>query len=160
MTRLPMLSRLALAVLALSFATTPQLWSQVTTADLLGSVTDISGARVPGAKVTVQQTETNATRTSIADENGNFSISLLPVGHYTVRVENAGFKIWTSTANLAIGDRLRLEIKLELGQLTETVEVSAQGAVLQTDTATVGSSITEKAVQDLPLNGRNFINLV
>jgi hypothetical protein len=135
--------------------------AQLTTADIVGTVTDASGAVVPNAKVQVTNPETQLQRTAETNGSGDYQFTLLPSGHYTVTVTLAGFKT-SSTSNLAIeaGDRARADVHLQTGGQTETVTVEAQTALLQADNATVSSTVTARAVQDLPLNGRNFVQLV
>ena len=139
----------------------PVIHAQVTTADLLGAVTDSTGAAVPGATVTIRQNETAAERSATTDDRGNYLFTLLPVGHYSVRVEHAGFKSWTNpNVHLALADRQRVDVRLDIGELSQSVEVTGQPPALQTDTATIGALVDQRAVEDLPLNGRNFVSLV
>jgi len=135
--------------------------AQLTTSDILGTVTDATGAVVPNAVVTVRNLGTSETRTGKTDGSGVYTFTLLQPGHYSVRVEAPGFKAAT-TSNLAVeaGDRARADSHLELGASSETIEVQAQTPLLQADSATVSSTVTAQAVQDLPLNGRNFVQLV
>ena len=135
--------------------------AQVTTADLTGRVTDSTGAVVPNAKVTVQSLGTGATRTMTTSESGDYTFNLLPIGRYSVRVEAASFRNFTRPeVELAGGDRARVDAQMEIGQASETVVVSTEAAVLQTDSSTVSTLMNTKAVQDIPLNGRNYIQLV
>ena len=135
--------------------------AQLSTADILGTVTDPTGAVIPQAKVVVTNKETNVSRSVTTDASGNYDVSLLPVGTYTVKVDSPGFKS-TAVADLAVeaGDRARADVKLQTGNVGETVSVEAETPLLQADSATVSSTVTAKAVQDLPLNGRNFVQLV
>ena len=137
------------------------LFAQTTTADILGTVTDATGAVIPNATVTVVNLDTHDQRTATTNGSGDYQFTLLPVGRYTVTVKETGFKT-ASTSNLAVeaGDRARSDVKLETGGESETVTVEAQTPLLQADNATVSSTVTAKAVQDLPLNGRNFVQLV
>jgi len=143
-----------------AFATAPA-HAQLTTADILGTVTDASGAVVPNAVVTVRNLGTNETRVGKTDSSGTYTFTLLQPGRYSVRVEAPGFKAST-TENLGVeaGDRARADSHLELGASSETIEVQAQTPLLQADSATVSSTVTAQQVQDLPLNGRNFVQLV
>lgn len=135
--------------------------AQLATADILGTVTDATGAVVPQAKVTITNTGTREQRTAMTDASGNYDFSLLPVGTYDVSVAEAGFKGSTVThVAIEAGDRAREDVKLQTGTVAETVTVEAQTPLLQADNATVSSTVTAKAVQDLPLNGRNFVQLV
>jgi hypothetical protein len=145
----------ALCLLALAPA-----WAQVNTADVVGTVTDPSGAVLAGVTVTVENLATRVVRTTVSDTTGNYLLALVPVGHYTVRAEHPGFKTWSvPEIVLAGGDRPRLDVQMEVGQLEQTVEVQAQAPALQSDSSSLGSLVNERAVQDLPLNGRNFIRL-
>lgn len=135
--------------------------AQLTTADIVGTVTDATGAVVPGATVTVVNLDTHETRNTTSNGTGDFQVTLLPVGRYTVTVKKPGFKT-SSTSNLAVeaGDRARADVHLAIGGEADTVTVEATTPLLQADNATVSSTVTAKAVQDLPLNGRNFVQLV
>jgi ABC-type Na+ efflux pump permease subunit len=127
------------------------LFAQVGTADILGSVTDPSGAVVQNAKVTVTNLGTSATRTAVTNDRGEYIFSLLPNGKYSINVESTGFKTYeVNNFALSTGDRLRMDARLETGAVTEKVEVTATAAALQTDSSTVGSTVEEKQVQDLP----------
>ena len=151
----------ALGMPALFFGLTPAAHAQLTTADILGTVTDATGAVIPNASVTLRNTETNETRKATGSSSGEYVFSLLPVGRYTVTVAMPGFKS-SVTSNLSVeaGDRARADVKLETGGESDTVTVEAQTPLLQADSATVSSTVTARAVQDLPLNGRNFVQLV
>jgi hypothetical protein len=134
---------------------------QLTTADILGTVTDATGAVVPNASVVLNNIGTNEKRTATTNSSGDYSFNLLPVGHYSIEVKAGGFQA-AITKDLAVeaGDRARNDVHLALGSESTIVEVSASTPLLQADSATVSSTVTAKAVQDLPLNGRNFVQLV
>jgi len=136
-------------------------FAQLTTADILGTVTDATGAVIPNATVVVTNLGTNETRTVVTSGSGDYTVSLLPVGHYSVSVKASGFQS-TITKDLAVeaGDRARNDVHLQAGSQGTTIEVTASTPLLQADSATVSSTVTAKAVQDLPLNGRNFVQLV
>ncbi|HVB33476.1 MAG TPA: TonB-dependent receptor [Patescibacteria group bacterium] len=131
-------------------------------ADVYGVVTDPSGAAVPDAQVTITNTGTNVARTTTTSTGGNYSFALLSVGTYSVTIEAKGFKQFQAAdITLAAGDHARVDAKMEVGAVTQSVVVSAATApVLQTASSTVGTLITPTATQNLPLNGRNFVNLV
>ena len=135
---------------------------QAITGDVLGSVTDATGAVIPNAKMTITNVGTQEKRHVLSGDNGDFVFSLLQAGSYTLRVEAPGFKTYTLSAfAVGAGDRTRVPVQLELGQASETVEVHSDSLpALQSDSATVQDVVSEKAVQDLPLNGRNFVGLV
>ena len=157
--RLPRASRVALA-LGLMVCAAPA-FAQLTTADILGTVTDTTGAVIPGATVVLINQDTKEQRTATSNASGDYQFTLLPVGRYTVTTSFSGFKT-TTTPNLAVeaGDRARDDIKLLTGGSSEVVNVEATTPLLQADNATVSSTITAVAVQDLPLNGRNYVQLV
>jgi len=159
----PILSawRKAAFLLMLLFAFTSAAFCQLTTADILGAVTDATGAAVPNAKVTLTNLGTNQTRTGQSNASGEYTFTLLPIGHYSVTVIAGGFeKSITKDISVEAGDRARNDVHLTLGSETTTVAVTASTPLLQADSATVSTTVTEKAVQDLPLNGRNYVQLV
>ena len=135
--------------------------AQLTTADILGTVTDSTGASIPNAGVTLTNLGTNDQRTVQSNGSGDYTFTLLPVGHYSISVKAAGFQE-SMTKDLAVeaGDRARADVHLQVGSTSAVVEVTATTPLLQADSATVSSTVTAKAVQDLPLNGRNFVQLV
>jgi len=146
------------AALLLLFGT--GLRAQQTAADVLGTVTDPSGAVLPGVRITVQNLDTAASYTATSDSGGNYLIPLLPVGRYSIKAAASGFKTWTvPTVTLAIGDRLRQNIRLEVGTLEQSMEVTASSPALQADSSSLSNLINTNAMQDLPLNGRNFVVL-
>jgi hypothetical protein len=135
-------------------------YSQSVRGTILGTVTDASGAVVRGAKVTAVQTSTGLTRTEPTNAEGEYSIPQLPVGPYTVTAEQPGFKKTERTGiELRVDDKLRIDLALALGQVSETVAVEATAPVVNTDSATVGNVVDNKKVTELPLNGRNFLQL-
>ncbi|MDQ2901122.1 MAG: carboxypeptidase-like regulatory domain-containing protein, partial [Acidobacteriota bacterium] len=145
-------------VLALLFA--PVLLAQDSTARLLGTVTDPSGAVIPGASVLAHNLATGLERKAVSNEAGDYSIPLLPIGQYTVNAEANGFK--TSTINglvLQVNQEARLDIKLALGTAGESIEVQAASPLLVTDSSSVGQVIENVAIANLPLNGRAFWQL-
>src|SRR3984893_8231281 len=149
---------LSLAVLLLL---TSAALAQLTTADILGTVTDQTGASVPNANVTLTNLGTNDQRTVQSNGSGDYTFTLLPVGHYSLSVKAGGFQE-SITKDLAVeaGDRARADVHLQVGSQTAVVEVTATTPLLQADSPTVSSPVTAKAVQALPLNGRNFVQLV
>ncbi|NUQ26956.1 MAG: TonB-dependent receptor, partial [Acidobacteriaceae bacterium] len=119
-----------------------------------------TGAGVIGAKVTVTNLQTKDTRSVVTSETGDYTFTLLNPGEYSVTIEATGFKTYhVGAVQLAAGDRARVNGKLDIGAASDTVTVEASTPALQTDSSAIVSGLTEKAVQDLPLNGRNFINL-
>lgn len=153
---------LGLVVLAIAgmMAASESARAQVTTADVVGRVTDTSGGALPGATVTITNPATGDTRTLVTSDTGDYTAGLLPIGRYSVKVELAGFGTFASIVQLSAGDRTRVNAQLAVGTLTENINVTAQASLIQSDSATVGALLPETAVQDLPLNGRNVIGLV
>jgi len=129
-------------------------------ASLTGRVTDKSDAVVAGAGVKITNLDTGITRQSESNSEGFFTVPFLPPGAYRVTVEANGFK--TSTRDglqLTLDQVTRADFTLEPGAVTEMVQVTSEAPALQTDSATLGTAITGKLVQDLPLNGRNYVQL-
>jgi hypothetical protein len=148
---------LASSLLALLLFVPLSLRAQVGSADVLGTVTDPSGAVVPNATVTIRNLGTAAVRTATTNDRGDYIASLLPNGRYSLKVAAQGFKTyWVAEFSLSTGDRARLDAKLQTGTVTQTVEVTGLAAALQTDSSTVGSTIAERAVQDLPRCWRHY----
>jgi hypothetical protein len=151
--------RVAAAAAVLFLLQTPA-FAQVTTADIVGRVTDASGAVLPGVTVTAENLGTHETRVAPTGGSGDYAFTLLPIGRYKVTIELQGFTSQTANLVLAAGDRSRLDAKLQVGAVSENVTVVAESPLVQTDSSTLSSLVTEKAVQDLPVNGRNFVRLV
>jgi hypothetical protein len=126
--------------------------AQTDRANLTGTVTDQSGALVPNASVTAVHIATNATRTATANASGEYVFPQLVVGEYRLRAEAPGFKASVNSGIvLTPGATARADIKLEVGQVSESVQVSAQAALIQTDTAKVQTAVSPKFIEDLPL---------
>ncbi|MBB5061942.1 TonB-dependent receptor [Granulicella mallensis] len=134
--------------------------AQNITADVLGTVTDSTGAIVPNAAVVIENLDTHETRNATTSPAGEYGFTLLPIGTYTLRVTAPGFSTFSqATLPLSAGDRRRVDAKLQIGAASERITVTGAPPALQTDDSTIGTTIGEQAVQDLPTNGRNFINL-
>jgi hypothetical protein len=132
-----------------------------TVGSISGNVRDPKGAAVPNAEVTVTEESTRATRTVTTNEEGFYSIPSLPVGRYTVSAAPAGFKKTVNSGiELHIGDRLDVDLNLEVGAVGETVTVTGESSLVQTRNSDVSSLVTEKQITELPLNGRNYAQLV
>jgi hypothetical protein len=133
---------------------------QTNTANIVGKVIDTSGAVVPQAKVMVSNLATGLRYNAVTDTDGNYRVSLLPEGHYWIQVEKTGFTTWViADVALAIGDSYRADAGLEVGTVGQTVVVQGEAPELQTESPTVNSLIDERMMQDLPVNGRNFVEL-
>ena len=134
--------------------------AQENSADILGTVTDAGGAVIPNVKITVVNSATNDTKVATTNASGDYVFNLLPSGQYTVTAEAPSFKKSSISLNVVSGDRARANIQLQVGDVTQTVEVAAQSPALQTDSATLSTVVGAQSVQDLPLNGRNYVTLV
>jgi hypothetical protein len=135
--------------------------AQSTVGNILGTVSDPSGAVIAGVNVTVTNTATGISRTATSDETGSYKILRLLPSTYTITAEMAGFKkVVLSGITLQVNQDARYDIRLEVGELTQEVSVSAEGVVVQTDDATLGQVVDQQKVVELPLNGRNFMQLV
>jgi len=148
--------KLCLVAIAMSLPLVGQTLGEIT-----GQVTDASGALVSGATVTIVNTNTNAGRTSVTTDSGVYAFPSLQPGTYNVRVEKAGFK--SAAANrveLQVQQTVRLDFGLTVGQVSESIEVVANAAQLQSENSTVGTVIENERIVELPLNGRNYLQLV
>jgi hypothetical protein len=130
------------------------------TATVGGVVTDSSQAVVIGASVTITNLETGLRREARTNDTGNYTFTLLPVGRYKIAAVLTGFTTQTRPeVKLDVDQAVRLDFSLKPGALSETVEVSASAALLDSETATVGQVISNKSIVEMPLNGRNYLNL-
>lgn len=137
-----------------------RLFAQATTAKVVGTVMDASGAAVPGATVTALNVQTNQSRTSKTNEVGNYELSFLPVGSYSLSVESPGFrKSEVNAFQLTLDQVARINVQLTVGEVSEKVSVEASAVALQTEDARVGTVIDSQKVVELPLNGRTFVQL-
>src|SRR5438445_9852541 len=139
-----------------------RLQGKAVNATLLGTVTDVSGAVVPGTKVEIREVNTGSTRSIISNESGNYVFADLPPGQYQVSVEKQGFKKEVHAAvDVLVNSTVRVDLKLQPGALSETIEVTAEVPNLQTDRADTGRKIETRQVEDLPLSfNRNFQGLL
>jgi hypothetical protein len=133
---------------------------QEPTAQLTGLITDPSGAAVPGAALNLVNINTGFQWNTTSNESGNYTFSNLPPGSYRISIKKEGFGTITQEGiNLAVSQSARLDFPMSLGSSAETVEIKATPPLLESDTASVGQLIEQRAVSDLPLNGRNFLQL-
>lgn len=147
---------LAVVCLTLSVAA----WGQKDAGSIVGTVKDQTGAIVANAKVTVSDVERGTNLVTSTNESGEYVASPLRVGRYTVTVEHAGFKkAVTVPVNLDVQQRIALDVTLQVGQISESVEVTGAAPLLETETSELGQVVDNKRVANLPLNGRNFAQL-
>jgi hypothetical protein len=148
------------AVVIILFAVLVPAFGQ-TFGDISGEVRDSSGATIAAAQVTIVNVDTNATRTAVSNDAGVYSFPALPPGTYNLKAEKTGFKTVTRPGILIqVQQSTRIDIDMPVGQVTESVEVSATAALLTTENATVGTVVENKRIVELPLNGRNYLQLV
>src|SRR5262245_61523289 len=136
------------------------LYGQQTSATLVGSITDSNGAVVQKASVKVVNLATGATREVITDDSGDYSFAFLPAGNYEVTISAVGYKTKKiDRLTLQVSQTLRQDLTMEVGAVSETVSITAAGVQLQTENSTVGTVIGSAKIVELPLNGRNFVQL-
>ena len=134
--------------------------AQLSTGTILGVVKDSSGASVAGATVTVTNVDTNFTRTGPTESDGSFRYPAMPVGNYEIRVTANGFQtLDRKGVTLEVSQEISLDLSLQVGSSAQTVTVTEEAPLVDTTTSSVGGEVTEQKVADLPLNGRNWVNL-
>jgi hypothetical protein len=148
---------LSCAVLLLGFP----LFSQINTGRMLGTVTDQTGGVIAGAMVTVTNSQTGVARNLVADDAGEYNAPNLTPGTYTVKVTANGFQTFErQNIALGVGQDARIDAQLTPGQVTQTITVSEAAPLLDTTSATVMGTINTENIADIPLNGRNYQNLL
>ena len=146
------------SIYLLFFLTTLQ--AQINTAEIIGAVQDASGGILPGVVVTAVHISSGFTVERITDQEGAFLLSSLPVGEQIITAELPGFKrLVREGISLAVGQRIRLDLVLQIGDITEVVTVTSSAPLLQNTTAEISDVIENERVADLPLNGRQFLQL-
>ncbi len=153
---------LALVATLLAMIKSSRLFAQAITGDILGTVRDASGAVVPGAKVVLTQTTTGVKFMATTDTGGNYLFAQLKPNRYSLTVSKHGFQSTTvSDIDLLVGQRPRVDVVLQVGSVTETVNVNAGGIqLLDTQTSSMGQVLEDRTIVNLPLNTRNFMQLV
>jgi len=150
-----MLLRFLSVIVAVSLAT-----AQAPVGEITGSTVDPSGAVVAGAQITITNPATNQVRTVQTNDAGVFSAPALLPGIYSIRAEKPGFSVQVrNDVNLNVGQALVLNFTLQVGNVSEVVEVTGGAPVLETESTSVGTVIENKRIVELPLNGRNYLQL-
>jgi hypothetical protein len=150
-----------LGIVCLALTVSVPMFSQTTTGRILGSVSDQSGAAVAGAAVVVTDVQRGTTRTTATDASGDYAAPELQPGVYKVRAEAKGFKsVERVNIVVEVAEDLRVDISLPTGQISETVVVNAEVPLLNTTSSTLGGTLSNAEINDLPLNGRNYENLL
>src|SRR6266446_3365239 len=133
--------------------------AQAPTAILAGRITDTSGAVTPDTAVEIRNIDTGVKWLVKTNPSGYYTQPLLPPGNYQVATQLDGFRPMTRTVTLVVDQIARLDFKLEVGAVTEAIMVLGAAPVLESGTASIGQVVQKKAVSDLPLNGRNYLDL-
>jgi hypothetical protein len=135
-------------------------WCQAPTGEITGAITDPTGAAVAGATVTLTHPATNMQRSVMSNEAGIFALPALPPGSYDLRVEKPGFTTPVRTGiELQVGQVARLDFGLKVGNVSEVIEVTGGAPLLDTETSGLGTVVENRRIVDLPLNGRNYLQL-
>lgn len=133
---------------------------EASTGTILGTITDSSNAVVPGANVTITNVGTGGTRKLQTNSVGEYTAPELQPGPYKVTVQAPGFGVQVSNFTLVVAQKARVDASLKAGDAAEVVQVDASAVSLDTDTASVSQLVSQRQVEQLPLNGRNFLNLL
>jgi hypothetical protein len=150
-------SRMSAVLLLMVLGFTVPAWCQLDTGTILGTVSDSTGAVIPGAKVTLTNEGTNLTVTMATGADGGYTFSPVKIGTYTIAVEATGFaKAVQEHLTVNINQDLKVDLTLKPGAVTQTIEVTGAPPALQTENASVGQVVDQQSINNLPLNGRNF----
>ena len=129
------------------------------TATLQGTVVDSQSAAIPGATVEIRNTATALTRTLVTDASGSYIAASLPPGDYNIEVSLTGFQTKARTVTLEVGRSTRADVQLSIASVAEQVNVIAEAPLIDTATVSVGTVVNQRTVQEIPLNGRHFVDL-
>lgn len=145
-------------LIALCLSLVALTWAQ-NSSSVTGTITDKTSAAVGGAKVVAQNQDTQVTREAETDANGFFTVPLLPPGRYKITASKAGFRQVFQDLTLEVNQTARFDIALEVGTVSESVEVKATTPLIESDSSSIGQVVEQRQVAELPLNGRNFVQL-
>src|SRR5882672_12548505 len=152
--------RRVLIVVMLSAPLSLIMEAQTTTGSILGNVRDKSGAAIPQAEVTAQNVATSLSRTTTSDETGAYLITNLPVGEYMIVAQKQGFSKYVQRGiQLAVDQNARVDVALAVGDISQSVTVTAESTGVETRSTTIGELVDRTRIQELPLNGRNAMAL-
>ena len=150
-----------LSALLVFLLSTSMTMAQSSTGTFLGTVKDPSGQSVPGTKITAHDFDTGATRTVTTGEDGAYRIPELPIGNYEIRAEHDGFS--TQAVNglqLTVGQEAVVNITMQVGSLSQTVSVTGEAPLVNTTSGSLGALVDSQQISDIPLNGRNYVDLM
>src|SRR3990167_5737244 len=143
-----------------AFLSTAPLSAQVVTGAITGRITDTTGAVIPGATVQVQNVETGLSRSVQSDAGGRYVVRNLPVGSYTVTLQQSGFQtVVRSGITLTVGSEVTVNLEMQVGTVAERVEVTGEAPAVETTSATLSNLVSQTQLRDLPLNGRSYDEL-
>ena len=146
---------------AMSFLNSAPLFAQGSAGRILGTVTDQSGGAIAGATVTVTDMDRNVPRTLTTDQSGEYSAPNLLPGNYKVRAEAKGFKAFErSGVTLQLNGEIRVDLQMQPGEVSQTITVNESVPMVETTNAELGATLQSSIIEDVPLNGRNFENLL
>src|SRR5712691_6193484 len=149
------------AVVSLFLIGVANVFGQAQSGTIVGTVTDQAGAVVPNATVILMNYGTQFTRSVLTNDSGQYVATSFPTGRITIRVEHPGFqRLLRSGVELTAADTLTVDLRLTIGNVQETVEVTGEAPLLQSQTAAVSTLISNQQIQDTPLNGRSFVQLL
>ena len=149
----------SLAVLALIILTGSRAHAQITAATITGTIKDDTGGILPGADVVARNSDTGIARSTVSNGDGTFTLPGLPPGRYEVRVSLQGFNTSVQTVELAVAQQAGLMITMKVGTAQESVTVTAGSVLVDTQSSALSALVPETTIEELPLNGRNYINL-
>ena len=153
--------RLGIAVLGLfvAFVSAQHLSAQTVNGNIAGTVRDQGGAVIPGAMVTARNQETGVEHSALSDETGVFNILSVPAGSYEVSVMQPGFQPMRKSITLTVGASVRVDFSLNVGLITDKVEVTAEATQVDTTSSTLSGLVADSVIRELPINGRDWIQL-
>jgi hypothetical protein len=149
-----------LATVASMFVSAPRTAAQTVTGTIVGTVLDAQGAAVANASISAKNRDTGLDRAAMSEASGEFTISSIPAGTYDVTVSAAGFQQEVrSGITMTVGGTLRVDFKLSVGQVQQAVTVTAEAPQIDTTTATLSGLVSDTSIRQLPLNGRDWVQL-
>ena len=154
-------SKLVVSAAAMSLLLATESWAQISGGSIVGSVLDSSGAAIVGAKVAATNVATNEVSRTVTNDTGYFEFPVLPAARYVLEAENPGFeRAKTAEFSLNSGTRPRFDLKMVVGQATDSVQVVDAAPLVNATTADLSVVVDQSKVEALPLNGRDFQQLV